>query len=153
MFLTKSERKASPSGVGVLRREIDRIFDDWGSVLTLEKSDGGFRPKINVIENQKHLFVSVELPGLEENDVEVEVTPDVLVLRGEKTEEVTEEDDNWYRSERSFGSFERSIPLPWKPTEEPAQAKAVFKNGLLKITVDRPAEALPRSKKVEIKPS
>lgn len=150
MFLTKTEQSAAPTGFGLLRREMDRLFDDWAG-LRPEMSLTGFRPQINVVENHKHLVVTAELPGLEENDIEVELTPNALVLRGEKSEETLEEDDNWYRKERTFGSFERSIPLPWKSSEEPGEAKAKFKNGLLKVTVDRPADAVPRVKKVEIK--
>lgn len=155
MWLTKREPtffSSSPElGLGSLRREMERLFDDWAGDLQPFAENGRFRPQINVVENDKHLKVTAELPGLEEKDVEVELGSDFLTLRGKKEEEKTEEGENWYRSERSFGSFERVLPLPWRLEDEKAKADAVFKNGVLTVTVAKPKGTRPRSKKLEIR--
>lgn len=155
MFLTKREptlfARTPFFGFRNFRHEMDRLFDDWANELEPMETDEAFRPRINVIENDKYLKVTAELPGMMEKDVEVELTPDFLTLRGKKEDEKTDEGDNWYRCERMFGSFERVIPLPWKIDDEKAKADAVFKNGVLAVTVAKPKELRAKAKKVQVK--
>jgi len=155
MFLTKREptffTRPPIFGFRNLRHEMGRLFDDWANELEPMETNDIFRPRINVIENDKHLEVTAELPGMLEKDVEVELTPDFLTLRGKKEDEKTDESDNWYRCERMFGSFERVIPLPWKIDDEKVKADAVFKNGVLTVTVAKPKELRAKAKKVEVK--
>lgn len=158
MFLTKREPSFFTPTFGTpepgfrgLRREMDRLFDDWMTGFTPAESEMEFMPAIDVKENGKKLMVKAELPGMEQKDVEVELDDDCLVLRGKKEEEKSEKGDNWYRHERRFGSFERMIPLPWNLADQPAEAEAVFKNGVLTVEVAKPKGARPRTKKLEVK--
>jgi HSP20 family protein len=155
MFLTKREptffTRPPMLGFRSLRNEMDRLFDDWAGDLAPMETNEVFRPRINVVENDKHFKVTAELPGMMEKDVEVELSPDYLTLRGKKEDEKTDEGDNWYRCERMFGSFERIIPLPWKIDDEKIKADAVFKNGVLTVSVAKPKELRTKAKKVEVK--
>jgi HSP20 family protein len=118
-----------------LRQEWDRMFDEffegralapWGQEWT------GFAPSVDVVETDKEVKVTAELPGMEAEDVDVTVSHGTLTLKGEKKEEHEEEGEGYYRSERSYGSFQRSIPLP--TTVETEQAEAAFEKGVLTVT-------------------
>ncbi len=155
MFLSKREptnfdRNLLPS-FDVLRHEMDRLFNDWvGEPLLRFEKEMAFQPRIDVVENEKELQVKAELPGLEQKDVEVELTVDRLLIRGKKENEKEEKGESWYRRERSFGSFERIIPLPWMLQDDKIKAEATFKNGVLLVSVPKPKEVQARIKKVEI---
>ncbi|WP_211862977.1 Hsp20/alpha crystallin family protein [Neoroseomonas soli] len=99
-------------------------------------------------ETDDGLTVTVELPGLEEKDVEVSLEGDTLTLSGEKRQETTEEKAGMHISERSYGSFSRTIPLPW--AADPAQATAAFDKGVLTVTLKRPPEAKARTNRIPI---
>ena len=126
-----------------LRREIDRLFDDV--VGTTDESR--WTPAVDVRETDKALALDVELPGIEPENVEVNVENGVLSITGEKRSGRTEEEKGRYHMiERSYGSFFRSFQLPAGVDE--SQIKASFHDGLL--TVDIPKAALPQPRKIEI---
>ena len=131
-----------------LQREIDRVFDSftrsWPS-LDFRASD--LTPRIDVAESDKDIEITAELPGLEEKDVQVNVADDVLTIKGEKKAEKEENDKNYHRIERSYGSFYRSLQLPAGVNAD--AIKATLKNGVLKVIVTKPATAQP--KKIEVK--
>jgi HSP20 family protein len=104
-------------------------------------------PKIEVLHQNEQLIVRAELPGLSKDDVKVEITEDALTLSGERKEEKEEKREGYYRSERSYGSFYRRIPLPEGANVDNAAAN--FKNGMLEVTVQVP-KAEPRKRTVEI---
>jgi HSP20 family protein len=142
------------------RREMDRLFDDFtggllrGSLfgpMPFRRPEVTFRtmPAIDVAETDKAYEITVELPGLDEKNIEVKVANGVLSIKGEKQEEKEEKEKDYYRRERSFGSFERSFQLPDDIEDDKIQA--TFKNGVLSVTLPKSAEAQQQAKKIEVK--
>jgi HSP20 family protein len=131
----------SASPFELMRRftdEMDRAFENWG--LSRGSWAGGqtavWSPAVEVFERDNNLVVRAELPGLNKDDVKVEVTDDGLVIQGERKREHEEKGEGFYRSERSYGQFYRLIPLPEGADAE--QAKAQFENGVLEVAVPVP---------------
>ena len=136
-----------------LRHEMDRIFDDFfrgfPAMASFSDRTEAFDPRLDVTETDKELRIKAELPGIDEKDVEVGVTHDTLTIRGEKKEEQEENNGTYYRMERSFGSFSRSIPLPREVDQE--KVSATFKRGILTITLPKSVRAEERSKKIPVR--
>jgi HSP20 family molecular chaperone IbpA len=107
-----------------------------------------FVPRMDISESGNMLKVSAELPGMSADDVEISVRNNRMHIRGEKRHEETQEDEGYYRAERSFGAFERTIPLPEDVDADKADAS--FKNGVLTVQVPM-IEGKMAGKKVEIK--
>ena len=142
--------------------EMDRLFEDFGfgrGFLTptfgrelgrlgeLERSV--WSPQVEVIERGNQLVVRADLPGMTKDDINVDITDDALVIRGERRNEREENEEGYYRTERSYGSFYRSIPLPEGVKAE--NANATFRNGVLEITLPAPERAEQRSRRLEIR--
>jgi HSP20 family protein len=106
-----------------------------------------FVPAVAVVEKPEALIMTAELPGLKAGDVSIEVENNILTLKGEKKEEHEEKDARYHVWERSYGVFERSLPLP--RTVNPDLIKAEFENGVLKIMLPKVAEA--KGRKIEVK--
>jgi HSP20 family protein len=133
---------------GTLQREVNRVFDQmFGSGGGLA-SPGGFAPSLEMTETEGGLVVTAELPGLEEKDVEVSLEGDMLTLSGEKRQERSEDKGGLHISERNYGSFRRSVRLPW--AAEAGQASASFDKGVLTVTLPRPPEAKPAANRIPI---
>jgi len=109
-------------------------------------TEGIFKPTLDLGASDKEYTISVELPGVDENDVKLEVMDDTLTIRGEKRQEKEEKERNYYRIERSYGSFQRMLSLPEDADQE--NIKAVFKKGVLTVTL--PRKALPKSEARQI---
>jgi HSP20 family protein len=105
-------------------------------------------PKVDVFEKDNRLFTRVDLPGMTKEDVKVEVSDGYLTLSGERKLETEEKKENFYRSEREYGSFYRAIPLPEGVKIE--DIKATFADGVLDVSVPLPAKAEAQVRKVEI---
>ncbi len=129
-----------------LQNEIDRLFNEVGRGLP-GAGVGDIVPRIDVAETDKAIEVTVELPGLEEKDVQIDFTDDVLTIKGEKKSEKEEKDKNHQISERSYGSFLRAIQLP--PGVDPAAIDASFAKGVLTVKAPKPAPRV--TKKIKIK--
>src|SRR5207245_1908644 len=93
-------------------------------------------PPVEVFEREGNLVVHAELPGLNKDDVKVEITDDGIVIQGERKHEHEENREGFYRSERSYGSFYRFIPLGEEVKAE--EARANFNNGILEVTIPMP---------------
>jgi HSP20 family protein len=136
-------------------RRVDRLFDGFfdefrGFGLRPVGAFGEtFRPTIDVSETDKEVKVAVELPGLDENDVEVSLAHNVLTISGEKKTEKEDEGKNYHRIERSYGSFKRCVSLPGEVESD--KVEAAFKNGVLTVTLPKTAEA--QARKIEVKTS
>jgi HSP20 family protein len=135
---------------------VERLFEELGRDFLgaspwTGAPAGAFVPRIDMAQTQDLLRVEAELPGLEEKDVEISLSDDVLVLRGEKKAEQRSEKDGWQRFERSFGSFERAFELPFEVDAERASAR--FKSGVLVIELPKAASARERVRKIEIRSS
>lgn len=136
---------------------IDNLLDDFFHGFTLEpfRFEGtsekkAFIPKLNVAETDKELEVTAELPGLEEKDVDLSISQDLLTITGEKKEEIKDEKKNYYRYECNYGSFQRSVPIPSDVDTD--KAEATFKKGVLKVVIPKTGE-LKGTKKINIKSS
>ncbi|HZE72119.1 MAG TPA: Hsp20/alpha crystallin family protein [Pyrinomonadaceae bacterium] len=163
--LARREQSASlptVSPFSLMRRfseEMDRLFGDFdfgghlasgfgresGRLADLEVSM--WLPQVEAFERDGKLIVRADLPGLTKDDIKVEITDDAIKIRGERRQEKEEDEEGYYRSERSYGSFYREIPLPSGVKHE--EANASFSNGVLEITVPAPARQL-RSRRIEI---
>jgi len=119
-------------------REFGRLADLEGSM---------WLPQVESFERDGKLVVRADLPGLKKDDINVEITDDAIKIRGERRQEEEENEKGYYRSERSYGSFYREIPLPSGANAE--DADATFRNGVLEITISAPARH-GRSRRIEI---
>jgi len=134
--------------------EMDRIFDDfgfgrsWASPLTRTGSPELWAPEIDMFQRNNELVIKADLPGLKKDDVKIDVTDDSLIIQGERRAEHEEEREGVYRTERSYGSFRRVVPLPEGAIAD--QAKASFNNGVLEITMPAPPEQVTRGRRLEI---
>jgi HSP20 family protein len=145
-------RMAVPTLLGSLHREIDRLIDDFarGNFSMMTHAQANLVPQIDVAETDNEIEITVELPGLERKDVEISVEDDMLTIRGEKKIETKENEadkKNYHVSERSYGVFLRMVQLP--AGVDPASIQATMSNGVLKLTIPKPAKAEP--KKIEVK--
>lgn len=136
-----------------LWRDMDRLFDkfahDYFPHSLARERAGAIMPAIDIKESEKEITVTAELPGMDEKDVDVSVSGGALTIRGEKKEEKEEKEENFYRMERSFGSFNRSISLP--DGLDIDKAVADFKKGVLTVRIPRSKEAQAAIKKIRIK--
>jgi HSP20 family protein len=105
-------------------------------------------PALDVVDDDDEIRVTADLPGVDKDDFQIEVVGDRLVLRGEKKAEREERKGDYYYSERSYGSFSRTIPLPAEV--DPDKAEARFKNGELRIRLPKTEEAKSRRVKVRV---
>ena len=134
--------------------ELDRAFEGWPSFrwpasgLFGTAGSAAWSPKIDVVERDNRLVTRVDLPGMKKEDVSVEVTDGHLALSGERKRESEEKKDNFYRSEREYGSFYRVVPLPEGVKLE--DVKATFSEGVLEVSVPLPARPEANVRKVQI---
>lgn len=158
------EKAVEPiSPFGFMRRfaeDMERLFDDFyvprfpnlfereWFPFGKEMESIAWTPKIEVLQHNGDLTVRAELPGLTKDDVKVKLTDEALTISGERKEEKEEKRDGFYRSERSYGTFYRQVPLP--PGVDIEKATATFNNGVLEVTVYVP-KIEARSRTVEIK--
>jgi HSP20 family protein len=119
-----------------------RALAPWGQTWS------GFEPRVDVVETDQEVKVTAELPGLDAKDVDLTVSRNVLTLKGEKTQEHEEKGEGYYRSERSYGAFERSVSLP--STVKTDQADASFDKGVLTVTFPK-REAETDKKQIAVK--
>ena len=141
--------------------DMDRLFEDFGGLRKTPVFDttelafpewpefekDAWSPQIEVRKHNGEMTVRADLPGLKREDINVEIADGSLVLSGERKEESEEKKEGFYRSERSYGSFYRSIPVP--ETVKPENATAKFDNGVLEIKITVPA-AEPNNRKIEV---
>ena len=135
-----------------LHNDIDRLFDDFFRGFDLApfgESFDTFSPCIDVNENDKNYQIAAELPGMDENDINLTLDNNILTISGEKKQETEDKDQNYYRMERSYGSFQRSISLP--PGIESDKVDATFKKGILTITLPKTAETQQHVKRIPVK--
>lgn len=135
-----------------LHREMNRLFDDFfsdfGSPFLLADNGGRARPvHIDYKDTGKAIEIEAELPGVDEDDVDVELSDNLLTIRGEK--KLEEDDGKDGVSRRAYSSFQRSMSLPFDIDSDAIEA--TFKNGVLKLTLPKPPELEARTKKIEVR--
>lgn len=137
------------SSFATLPRDLDRLMDeamgamDWGRGENIRN----WFPVTDVSETPEHLALRLEVPGLSRDDIKISVENNMLTVRGEKKQEATREDETFYRTERSYGSFERSFSLPSHFDHD--EIKANLQDGVLTIQVPRREEAKAREISIE----
>jgi HSP20 family protein len=124
-----------------LRSDLDRLFDGF---FAGRRPNGRSRwlPAMDLVERDDHLVLRADLPGLSEEDVNIEVKDNVLTVSGERRSEHEEKADGYYRVERGFGSFSRSLTLP--EGIDPDGVSASFDKGVLEVQIPKPEERKPR---------
>jgi HSP20 family protein len=139
-----------------MTEELERTFEDpfwpefrWPAIRGFTPPETlAWSPKVDVFEKDNRFFARVDLPGVKKGDVKVEVTDGYLALSGERKHEKEEKKDNVYRTEREYGSFYRTFPLPEGAKLE--DVKATFENGVLEVSVPLPVRTEATVRKVEI---
>ncbi|GBD99921.1 spore protein SP21 [bacterium BMS3Abin07] len=135
-----------------LQREMDEFFESFARGFDMEpffgRRSGSFSPNVDVTENDKEIKISAELPGMDDKDIDVTLDGDSLTIKGEKKDEKEEKGRDYYRMERSYGSFSRTIPIPVEVETE--KARASFKKGLLTVTIPKTARAIESKRKIQI---
>ncbi|MFT7620089.1 MAG: HSP20 family protein, partial [Planctomycetota bacterium] len=160
-----TEHESDGQSVINLHRDMNHLFNRFfgsegplhaqseASKSVLDKWFGDFSPKtfiplIDIADEPKHFKVIADMPGIESEDIELDVHDHRLYIKGEKRlQESTEESDGYYRTERAYGRFERVIPLPSKVDAD--HAEAVFKNGVLRVRI--PKADSPKEERTTIK--
>jgi HSP20 family protein len=160
----KTEKAAPRHPFVSLRREIDRLFEDfdrdfWGfpfrrSAFDVEpfwRRELSWRgtPAVDITESDKAYEITAELPGLDEKNIEVKVANGGLTIKGEKQEEKEEKEKDYYLQERHFGSFERYFRVP--EGVDTNKIEATFDKGVLTVTLPKSTEAQSAEKKIEVK--
>ena len=154
------QRSFTPPFMTDLAREVDqlqesihRMFDSpftLGTTRFPRFETIGWVPPVEIVESEKEIAMTFELPGLDKNDVKIAIDDNVLTLRGEKKAEHVEEDakKEFFLKERSYGMFERSFSLP--PTVSVDKVGALFEKGVLKITLPKSEAVKPRGHEIAI---
>ena len=136
-----------------MRHEMDRVFEQFERGLPrwpqLFQRSELVVPELDVHESANAITIEAELPGVDEKDVSVTMVNGILTIKGEKKHEKEEKSDNYYLAERSYGAFERSLPLP--DTVDDSKVEAKFEKGVLKIKAMKKPEAARAERKIEIK--
>lgn len=138
--------------VDLFRDEMNRLFDSFFRGFDMEPFGGrvaAFSPKIDIVEAERQISVTAELPGMDEKDIDVSISRDSLTIKGEKKVEKEDKGKDYYRMERSYGSFSRTIPLPAEIDTEKVDAE--FRKGVLTVTLPKSAQAVKAVKKIAVK--
>jgi HSP20 family protein len=136
----------------LFRQEMNSLFDNFSHGFEIEPGWGrlgSFNPNVDVKESDKEIAIAAELPGMEDKDIDISLTKDALTIKGEKKQEKEDKGKDYYRMERSYGSFTRTIPLPAEIDTD--KAKAEFKKGVLNITLPKTVKAIKETKKIPVK--
>jgi HSP20 family protein len=132
----------------LLQDRMNRLFQEYTPSGEEQLSTTNFVPPVDVYEDEHHVTLKAELPGVNPKDVDIRIENNVLTVRGERKFEKEEKEENFHRIERRYGSFMRSFTLP--NTVNPDSVKADYDNGLLKIQFEKRAEAKPKQIQVNI---
>ncbi|MCC2113015.1 MAG: Hsp20/alpha crystallin family protein [Hyphomicrobiales bacterium] len=149
-FWGREDDKTDP--FRAMQREFDRMMRDFGTTTPAAFTGGAtaqLAPLIDISESDDGIDVTAELPGVEEDDVEITLTDRMLTIKGEKKAETEKKEKDYHLVERSYGSFRRSVTLPFDA--DPKTVKADFDKGVLKIHLPKPAEKTKASNRIAIK--
>ncbi|HEV8437760.1 MAG TPA: Hsp20/alpha crystallin family protein [Methylomirabilota bacterium] len=135
--------------LGDIQHEMNRLFDTFfGRPGEPSGRERVWAPAVDMYETKDELVITAELPGLNEKDIHLSITGDMLTLRGERHWDQEVKQDNYYRGERWFGKFERALPLP-----VPVQAdkvKATYRDGVLTVKLPKVEEIKPKEIKIDM---
>jgi HSP20 family protein len=108
-----------------------------------------YNARVDVKDSDKEIVVSAEVPGVDMKDIDVEMTPNGLTIKGEKRQEKEEKDKGYYKMERSYGSFYRLVPIPCEVDK--GNIGASYKDGVLKVTLSKTKQAAVAGQKITVK--
>lgn len=132
-----------------IQSEMSRVFDSFfGRPFPVGGVERVWAPAVNVYETNDELVISAELPGLNEKDIHLSITGDMLTLKGERRWNQEVKPESYYRSERWFGKFERTLPLPMPVQADKVKAK--YRDGVLAITLPKAEEIKPKEIKIDV---
>jgi HSP20 family protein len=133
-----------------LQERMNRLFHDSFSPVASQESlsAGSFVPPVDVYEDEHGIQLKMEVPGIEEKDIDIRLENNLLTVRGERKLEQETKQENYHRVERSYGSFTRSFALPNTVNQE--DVKASYSKGVLSIALGKRAEAKPKQIKVTV---
>lgn len=136
--------------IASLQQGINRLFEDVFVQPGSYDSDamGNWRPPVDIVDTLEAILIFVEIPGVDKNEVSIEVKDNVLSIQGERVVDSTIGNGSYYRSERVFGKFGRSFALPAMIRAD--NITAAFKNGVLKIAIPKPEEEKPRQVSINV---
>lgn len=131
-----------------LQREMDSLFDEFfeRTPVRRELTEFDWYPSVDISESEDEVKVEVDLPGMKKEDIDVNIDGNLLTIKGERKREEETEEEGYYRSERSYGTFQRTFTLPSKIDTE--EVKANFKDGVLRLSLPKLEES--EGKKIEI---
>lgn len=124
-----------------LQGDMNRLFDSFFEGRAPKAPSRRWIPAMDLVETEDHLVLRGDLPGMTEDDVDIEIKDGVLTVSGERKTDHEEKGEGYHRVERSFGSFSRSLSLP--QGVDPGKVEAKFDNGVLEVRIPKPAEAKP----------
>jgi HSP20 family protein len=134
-----------------IQNEINKVFNNVVSPFSSEEGErrGTWSPSVDIAETEQEIVVSADLPGLNKEDIRVNVQNNALTFSGERKQETKSEGSNYHRLERSYGFFSRSFTLP--ATVKADGIQAAYKDGVLRLTLPKVEEAKPRQIAVDVK--
>ena len=133
-----------------LREAMDRLFDDaFTRPLSIRDGWSMASPAIDMYQTENDVVIKASIPGMKAEDVQINITGDVLTLKGESKLEEERNDKSWHIREQRFGSFERSVALPTAVKSD--KAEAVFENGILTVTLPKADEVKPKTINIKAK--
>ena len=131
-----------------LKREIERLFDDFGTLDIFENTRNFAMPNLDIYETDKSIVIEADIPGYDKKDISIRLDDDILTISAEKNDSKEEKGRNYIKRERYIGKFERSIKLPDYIDIE--KTKATFKDGVLKIDIPKLPEKAKKIKQIKI---
>jgi HSP20 family protein len=135
-----------------LNDQMNRVFRNVRSSQERSPEEylvsSGFAPPVDVYEDEHNITLKIEVPGIDEKDIDVRIENSVLTVHGERKFEKEEKEENFHRVERQYGSFTRSFTLP--TTVDPDQVRANYDKGTLRISLAKKADAKPKQIKVNV---
>jgi HSP20 family protein len=132
-----------------IQHEVNRLFDSFfGRPAMTPAAERMWVPASDMRETKDDLYVTLEVPGVRDKDVQVTITGDVLTVKGERKWEKELEDDSYHRVERVYGKFERTVPLPVAVQAD--KVKASYRDGVLEIKLPKAEEVKPKEIKIDI---
>ena len=158
--LARAQNHDLSGSLARFHQDIDRLFDHafrgfdlapfgFNRPFMPRMTDGIIKPRLDLSATDKAYTIGVEVPGVDQEDVKLELVNDTLTIRGEKKHEKEENGKNYYRMERSYGAFQRVLSLPDDADQE--GVTAIFKNGILSVTIPRIAEQQANVRQIEVK--
>ncbi len=133
--------------LGIMRNEMDRLWDSFFEGKPRVRI-GEWFPSLDVAETKNDIVVKVELPGMDQKDIDISLSDGHLIIKGEKRQEKEEKEENYHFIERSYGTFTRSVQLPKEVKHD--KISASYKNGVLKVVLPKSEEAKKKEVKIQV---